>query len=91
MVLFLVAKLQIFHREPAARGYFVRRIGVAGDNHCVFNDLFQFRDAGVQFTLLVFRLIILSVLRQVAEGTRFLQLLGDLIRAVVFRYSSSSL
>lgn len=85
MIFFLIAELQIFYREAASRGNLIRCIGIAGNNHCIFDNLFQFRNAGVQLALLVFRLVILSVLRQVAERARFFQLLSDFVGAGSFQ------
>ena len=49
------------------------------DDHIVGQDVLHLRDAGVELTLLVLGLVVLTVLGQVAEGAGLLDLVGDLL------------
>ena len=46
------------------------------DDGVVGQDILQLRDTGVELALLVFRLVILAILAQVAKGTGLLDLVG---------------
>ena len=59
--------------------------GAAGrhvfQNDGVFDQVFDLGDFGIQLALLGFCFVIFAVLRQIAEGTGFLDLLGNLLLA----------
>ena len=74
----LLAAAQLRYGNNAADGDLVGILALVHD-HRVQQDILQLCDAGVQLALLVFRLIVLAVLAEVAEAAGLLDQLRHLI------------